>query len=100
MHGRQILTLCDLYIRMYPLPALDLDSENVLFLYLKVLNNEVLEDCMYLIEFSVRTNIEPKYIISFHCAVCQSVARRLLLREKINKIYYLYETTYRKYVDN
>jgi hypothetical protein len=26
MHGRQILTLCDLYIRMYPLPALDLDS--------------------------------------------------------------------------
>jgi hypothetical protein len=27
MHGRQILILCDLYIRMYQLPALDLDSE-------------------------------------------------------------------------
>jgi hypothetical protein len=43
MHGRQIVTLCDFYIHMYPLPSLDLESEKDLFLYLKVVNKEVQE---------------------------------------------------------
>jgi hypothetical protein len=67
---------------MHPLPAVDLYSEKALFLYLKELNNEVQKHCMFLIEFSTDTDTEPEFVISFHCTVCLTVARRLLLRKK------------------